>query len=112
MNLKLSETEVRFRINKDEFDMLLNTGKITCHTTFPGGSEFTYHVGLLAKGEGPVFDFSGQKFDLFLNRETVENFAKTLPAKKGLLSEFVMDDDGQFSVLLEVDVRKSHNGKH
>lgn len=103
MNVRLTKNSVRFRISKDEFEVLQGTGELSTATRFPGGQELRY--GIKVEGSSFQMVFDGKQLLFTVSPAHINELAKADLAK-GI--EFKSEN---LSVSLEIDIftaRKSH----
>lgn len=104
MNLRISEKQLRFRITKDELQQLL--GGQSLGMVLPHFRTHSYTVKITDGQDSLSLKEDGQSWTLLVDRHALQALAEKLPSREGLCEEIQVA--GQFfSLMLEIDVRKS-----
>ncbi len=100
MKLRLENNKVCFRINREELDELIESGKISSKT-----SGLSYCVKSDDKIITSDLIYGDNKLTLYLPLQLVIKHKNELPSKEGVLSKIKSDDSNYIIASLEVDVR-------
>jgi len=106
MNLRLSKSQIRFRILQDEFAILISKGSMeTCIDL--GDQSFRYRV-VVCENDTPItFSIQQETWLLGVDRKALLQLAESLPSREGI-KYTVQLGASPIALVLEVDVRNKH----
>lgn len=104
MNLRISNHQLRFRITRDELDLLLG-GTILHLELDIGAQPLICHISTSDGMEPLNLSIAGNLWHLAVNKDALTNFAASLPTREGIEHE-VQLGASPVRLMLEVDVRR------
>jgi len=104
MNLRISEGQLRFRISREELEILLGGSSLSL--SFPLGAQGMSYVVEMTKQQEPLMiEIKPQQWILRVDESTLMQFAASLPSREGIDHDVAMEG-AQLKLALEVDVRR------
>ena len=111
MNLRVSSEQLRFRLNADEWQKLIDEKKLTQPLWFQGKQQMhmSVELGSLNEGEKLQVDWNESEISLFIDLESAQHLSSVLkqskPKKDDLMIQQVLSEEGKGieEVDLEVD---------
>lgn len=104
MNVRLAPHEVRFRVMRDELELLLSGRSLALRVALTGHHEFQASV-IAARVGAWRLDSDPTGLWLTLPREELETLAGSVPAAAGLTHDFELPQGQMLQLTFEVDVR-------
>lgn len=104
MNLRISEGYLRFRITREEMDILMREGRVSFVLRL--GAQVTEYAVTLADSTQPLqLDAGSHSWKLLVDRAALQNFAASLPSREGMEQEMTLEGV-PLTLALEVDVKR------
>jgi hypothetical protein len=103
MNIRFSESHIRFRVSRSELDRLLAGRSLSLDVPMPRSHQFRASISVTPIGDWQL-ESDPTGLWLTLPRSALESLLQELPRKEGLEHDF--DTNGStLSVAFEVDLR-------
>ena len=105
MNLRIEGQQLRFRISKDELEILCSGSSITQPTLFP--EMRALEIEIRPQNIEPALQliFDGDCMMLAVQKQAVEDLYHALPSREGIEVKQTIDAGQTLKLILEVDIR-------
>lgn len=105
MNLRISNSQLRFRINNSELEQLIAGQTVTM--LFNHGNGIMEYVVKAENQETPIiFKAANDSWQFCVDRSGLQNLATSLPSRDGIEHETNINGNAM-TLVLEVDVRRN-----
>ncbi|MCB2081288.1 MAG: hypothetical protein KDD76_01550 [Rickettsiales bacterium] len=105
MNLRIEGQQLRFRISKDELEMLCSGSDITQSTYFP--KMRVLEITITPQDIEPILQLvvDGDKIVLTVQKQAVLNLYQALPSREGIQANQTLNAKKVLELSMEVDIR-------
>ena len=111
MNLRLSATEVRVRVDRGEAEALSRGEALEQEIAFPGDAAFRYRVDPSADRIAPTASLSGTTLSIRVSSEAVRALLAERPSKDaGLGAQLPTREGGLLELKVEIDLFSDGKG--
>ena len=104
MNLRIEGQQLRFRISKEELEILCSGSSITQTTCFT--KMRILEISITPQDMEPALSlmFDGENMMLALQKKAAENLYRSLPSREGIHIHQMVNDMQTLTLILEVDI--------
>ncbi len=104
MNIRISKNQIRFRITKEELELLERGEKVVLPSPL-NPSSTGYFVEVSGNSESLIIEERAGNLILSVSKKLLSELRQKLPAKDGLENEILLNDQ-MVRIALEVDVKR------
>lgn len=104
MNIRISKNQIRFRITKEELELLEGGEKVVLQSPL-SSSPKGYFVEVSSNSESLIIEERAGNLFLSVSEKLLSELRQKLPSKDGLENEILLNDQ-MVRMALEVDVKR------
>lgn len=104
MNIRISKNQIRFRIAKEELELLERGERVILQSPLSSISK-GYFVEVSGNSESLIIEESAENLVLLVSKKLLSELRQKLPSKDGLENEILLNDQ-MVRIALEVDVKR------
>lgn len=104
MNIRISKNQIRFRITKEELELLEKGEKVILPSPIYSNSK-GYFVEVVGNLESLIIEERAGNLILSVSKKLLSELRQKLPSKDGLENEILLNDQ-MVRIALEVDVKR------
>ncbi len=104
MNIRISKNQIRFRITKEELELLEKGEKVILPSPIYSNPK-GYFVEVAGNLESLIIEERAGNLILSVSKELLSELRQKLPSKDGLENEILLNDQ-MIRIALEVDVKR------